>query len=1484
MLLSVGILVSLPPVQTFLGQKAAEFLNSKYKTDITIQGANFSIFGGIKLKEVLIKDYKKDTLFYIKILKTNILDAKKLVDGDLHFGEVRFEKLYFNLKNYKGEKENNLDKFIALFEDKKPSTSTKKFLLTANELHLSNSTFSFIDENLEEPLMYRAKKLHAFTTNFKILGPDVSTKIKEMSFTDNRNLVINNITTNFSYSKKAIILDKLELRTPQSSLNGNVALHYKREDFANFNNKVIFDVKIKKATVSSNDLKLFYNEFGSNQTFNLKGNILGTLNNFVFKKIRLFDAKKSIINGDFTFKNVFSKNKNDFYMYGNFSKLSSNYTNLVAILPKVLGKNLPTSFKKLGFFTISGTTEVTLKTLNAKVVLLSDLGKAKANVKMTNIDNINKIQYIGNIQLEQFNLGNFLNEPKLSKVSLNLNVNGTAFTEKYLNANVKGEVSSIYFNKYTYKNLQIDGEFKKPIFKGNLNINDPNLQMIFNGIVDLSKKDAKYDFHAEIDYANLEKLKIYTQDSIAVFRGNITTNLHGNTIDNLYGSVNVSQTSFENSKDIYLFEDFAIHSSFDASKERTLTINSPDIVEGKVVGKFQYKQLIKLIENSLGSLYANYSPNKVTKGQYLKFDFKVYSKFVELFLPEISLEKNTFIKGAINSNDNEFRFNFKSPNIVAYKNSFDNVIIDIDNKNPLYNAYIQVDSIKTKQYKIADFSLINVTANDTLFFRSEFKGGKKVQDYYNLNMYHTINKENNSVVGIKKSEIKFKDYLWFLNENDTKDNKVIFNKKLTDFSIEKISMTHQKQNIELMGIMRDSTYKDLKLSFKDVELEKITPEIDSLKVQGRLNGLVNFKQNKAIYEPSSSITIDSLAINNLPLGTLNLQAVGDNTFKKFSINSSLNNNNNTKTFSTTGNVFVEDKNTLLDLKVQLNSFNLGIFSPLGAGVISDIRGLASGSASISGELENPDITGRIYLNKAGMKVPYLNVDYNLDNNSIVEVTENQFTFRSIGITDSEFNTKGLLRGSIRHHKFSDWELDLNISSKNILALNTQYAEDALYYGTAFIDGNTTIKGGLSDLVINVNAKSAKGTSIKIPISDSETTSEKDFIKFKTEEDKTAAKKAAKATKTYNGVALNFELDITPDAEIEVIIDKNSGHALKGKGVGSLLMEINTLGKFNMWGDFQVYQGTYNFKYGGIIDKKFEVKKGGSISWDGNPLNATLNMEAVYKTEANPAILLANPTFNKKIPTEVVIKLTDKLTNPIPDISIDFPTLSSVLKSELDYKLSDDDTRQTQAMALLSSGSFLSEKGVGENIITGNLLEKASSLFQDIFSNPDDKLKVGLNYVQGDKKNTEQQTDGRVGITLSTQISEKITINGKLGVPIGGVTESTIVGDVEVLLRLNEDGSLKAKVFNRENDTRYIGEGIGYTQGVGISYEVDFNTFKELIGKIINSKKNQQENEKKQNEEIPDSDLTPQFIQFTEQRQKKIIEKPSKPIEKAPEPD
>lgn len=1480
--LLLGVLLSLPQVQTRLAQYATEQLNKDFKTDITVQEANISIFGGVKLKKVLVKDYKKDTLFHIKVLKTNILDFKKLIDGDLHFGEVRMDGLRFKLRNYKGEKDTNLDKFVALFDDGSPRKSKKKFLLTANEMYLTNSYFTFVDDNLSDPLAFSAHKLNAVTTHFKILGPDVTTKIQEMSFVDNRGLQVDNLTSDFTYTKKNIHLAHLDLVTPNSKLKGDVELRYKREYFSDFNNKVIFDVKIEEGMVSSNDLKLFYGEFGKNQKFDITGRLLGTLNDFNTQNLVLVDNNQSEIKGNFNFRNLFSKQKNSFYMRGKFSNISSTYDNLNKILPRVLGNNLPTAFKKLGRFTLSGETEVTLKTIYAHVNLNTALGNVQSNLDMTNIDNIDNATYVGNLKLNKFNLGQFLNRSDLGMVSLDVDVDGKGFKEKYLNTKLKGNIQNVVYNRYNYKNIVVDGTMNRSLFEGHISANDPNLIVEFDGNLDLSKKENKYDFHANVEYANLKKLNLYTADSISVFRGDVTMNLHGNSIDNLHGNVYINKTSYENNKDTYFFDDFVVQSTFDENRERTITINSPDIVEGKVVGKFQFRQLPKLIENSLGSLYANYSPNKVSKGQYVKFDFNVYSKLVEVFYPDISLGENTFMKGEINSNDGHFKFNFKSPNIKAYENTFDNINIDIDNKNPLYNAYIELDSIKTKYYKVSDLSLINVTANDTLFFRTEFKGGNKGKDFYNLNLYHTIDKDNKSVVGIKKSEVNFKDYLWFINENESKDNKIVFNKKLTDFSIEKISITHENQVMELMGVLKDSTYKDLNLSFKDVELDKITPSIDSLHFKGKVNGLVDFKQKKSIYEPSSSITIDSLKVNGFDLGKLAVNVVGDNSFRKFAVNSTLK-NKDVESFAANGNVFIENKKTLLDLNLKLEDFNMAIFNPLGGDVLHDIRGLASGTAKFEGELENPEINGRVYLNKAGLKIPYLNVDYNLEKNAVVDITENQFSFRNIDLFDSKYATSGVLSGSIRHNKFADWYLDLNIASNRMLALDTKDSDDALYYGTAFIDGNANIRGPLNELAINVVAKSEKGTSIKIPISDSEATSERDFIKFTSKKDLAKQNNAKKADKTFNGVELNFEFKITPVAEVEVIINKSTGHALKGRGDGNLFMEINTLGKFKMYGDFIVDSGDYNFKYGGIIDKKFLVKKGGTINWDGDPFNATLNMEAVYKTEANPSILLDNPSFNKKIPTEVSIKLTDKLSNPVPDISINFPTVSSVLRSELEYKLSNNDTRQTQALYLLSSGSFLSDKGVAENAITRNLLERAGTLFEDIFSSDDDKIKLSPYYVQSSGKNIDLRTDSRAGFTLSTQLSDRITINGKVGVPVGGINESVIVGDVEIQLRLNEDGSLKARVFNKENDIRYIGEGIGYTQGVGLSYEVDFNTFKELLAKAFNKKTVTQENKPK--EETPDSDLSPEFIQFTE-RQKKATEKqkPKEAVERAPDPN
>ena len=1450
----------MPFVQTKIAQYFTNSLNKDFGTNIAIDEVAISVFGGVKFKKVLIRDHHKDTLIYSNRISTTILESKKLLNGDLIFDGLDLQGLIFNLKTYKNEKESNLDKFVEAFETGKPST--RKFLLKANKIQIFDGRFILTDENREIPKDLDFTKLNAYVTDFLIFGPDVTTSIHKMSFLDFRGLYVKNLSSKFSYSKKNIKLKNLDLLTKESTLNGDVALNYKIEDFLNFTDKVQFDIKLNSASIASNDIRHFYKELGKNQHFYVRTSIKGTLNNLKLQKLKLIDNRKTEIIGDINFKNLFAKKGQKFFMYAEFDKLTSTYEDLVVILPNVLGNKLPTSLRKLGRFSASGTSSVSTTVVEADFAMITALGNVTSNLAIQNIDEIDKASYLGNVILENFDIGTLLERKELGRVSMNIDVDGKGFKQKYLDTGIKGDISKIDFNNYSYSNIVVDGALKSPKYKGHISINDPNLNMNFDGLLDLSNVDSRYDFHINVENADLNKLKIL-KDSVSVFKGDVVVQATGNNIENFQGNVYINKTSYKNAKETYNFDDFTINSAFDQNKIRTITVNSPDIVEGEIIGKFEFNQLENLVKNSLGSLYTNFKPHKVKKGQFLKFNFSIYNKIIEIFFPEISIGTNTIVKGNMNSDNQEFKLNFNSPQIIASANTFDNISVSVDNKNPLYNAYIELDSIKTKYYTIRDFSLINVTMKDTLYFRSEFKGGKNAEDYYNLNLYHTINKDNNNVVGISKSEVKFKDYLWYLNENETPDNQIVFDKSFKNFNIDNIILSHENQSISLAGIFKDTSFKDLKLSFKDVDLNQITPTNDKLILEGNINGEVSFKQNKNVYQPTASIVIDNLNVNKTDLGILNFDIEGDENLEKFTINSNLE-NKYLESFNADGSFQVINKETILDLKLKFNKFNIATLNSLGGEVLSNIRGSVSGNAVIEGNLKKPAINGRLFLDKGGVTIPYLNVDYGLSTNTIIDLTDERFLFRNNTLTDTKYGTKGNLNGYIEHNNFGDWKLDLAVNSKRLLALDTKDSEDAAYYGTAFIDGTATIKGPTNSLFIKVDAKSEKGTAVKIPINNAESVSDNIFLHFVTEKEKYNLKNGIiDNTRNYNGLELEFDFDITPDAEVEVILDRNTGHGMKGKGFGSLLFKINTLGKFNMWGDYQAYEGTYNFRYGGLIDKKFEVKKGGSITWEGNPMRAQLNLEAVYKTSANPAVLLENSSFNTKVPVEVIIGVRGDLTSPEPDFNIEFPTVSTVLKSEIQYKLNDKDVRQTQALYLLSSGAFLSPEGVSQSDFSGSLFETASSILGGIIQSDDDKFKVGLNFIGADRR-VGKETDGRFVATISSKINDRVTINGKLGVPFGGINQSAVVGDVEVLFRVNEDGTLNLRLFNKENDINYVGQGIGYTQGLGVSYAVDFDSFKEFVNKIFKNLKFDKVTTPASEDQ--DSNLSPEYINF--QRSKK----------------
>lgn len=1450
------IVFSIPAVQTSVANRLANSINEKNNVDLSIGRVKLTYSGKIELDEVLAKDHHKDTLIFAEEIRTSVLSLSALLDVTPMFGSTMLEDLQVHMKIYEGENQDNLGIFLDKFKPEKP-TGKSNFKLTVSDIEVIDGWYSYTNENQNNPEVLVIDRLFINAEDLLVAGPDVSVNIQKMSGFEKRGLQIDFLSTAFSYSKTTMELQDLEIRTPESSIAGEIIFDIEN-GFGKFNDTVEILADFETASISTNDLQPFYGEFGSEQQLDFTTRLEGTLNDFRLHDFRLRGMDRSVLNGELVIQNILASEEDRvFSIRGDLQEFSTNYYDLVNLLPGLLGRSLPKELREFGSVTLVGNALVTARSLDADVLLYSQLGNANVDISMSDFGDSALATYHGNLTAKDFNVGKLLNNPLIGRTSFDIDIDGSGFTAKSLNADVRGAVSKFRFNGYNYNHLRVIGTLRAPVFNGNLVSMDPNLQLEFNGLADFSEDTNVYDFEAAVGYADLSALNFVKRDSVAVFKGDIITNMTGTNLNNAAGRILLMNTSYQNENDLYYFDDLQVTSSFEGPV-RTIEVNSPDVISGSIEGIFDVNQVQALFENAVGSLYTNYQPNKLTTNQYLEFDFDIYNKIVEVFFPEITLAPNTFIRGRVESDESDFRLTFRSPEIRAFNNMLQQVNVQVDNTNPLFNTFIEVDSVATSIYNLSDFNMINVTMNDTLFVRSEFRGGPKDDDVFNLNLYHTINEDNNSVVGIQKSDIKFKESVWFLNEFNNKSNRVILQDGFQNVRIDSLVLSHQDEEIRLNGQLRDSTYKDIKMQFDRVNLGKITPDIDSLSMGGIVNGSLNLLQQNGAYYPNTSLTIRDLEINEQRMGNLLLDVMGNRDLTFYNVNATLK-NEGLESLTAIGEIVVDSDTPEINLDVSLRNFDLSAFSPLGGAAIDNIRGLVSGNADVTGNYKNPDISGRLTLNEAGLRIPYLNVDLDFEENAVVNLSEQQFNFVEIPVTDTKYGTTGVLDGSISHQNFSRWNLGLNISTNRLLVLDTEYSEEALYYGTAFISGNASIYGPTDELVIDVIATTESGTVFKIPISDTETIGDNSFIHFLSPEEK-AARLAGEEIELQEvkGLELNFDLDVTNDALVELDL---SGSILRGQGAGTLLIEINTLGKFNMWGDFIANNGVYIFNYG-ALQKRFDVRPGGSINWSGNPAQADLNISAVYEANANPAIILENPSISRRIPVDVIINLQGELLQPDFTFDLEFPSATSAVSSELEYRIETGTTKDIQAFSLITLGQFYTPNVLAGNsgtAVAGNLFESASGFFNSLLSDDSGVFQVGLNYEQG-ARTPEQTTADRFGVTLSTQISERVLINGQVGVPVGGVTETVIVGNIEIEFLLNEDGNLRAKIFNRENNIQYFGEELGFTQGVGLSYQVDFNTFKELIRKITEGKFNAVREEEEETE-VPQKSLAPDYIRF-----------------------
>ncbi|WP_243765955.1 translocation/assembly module TamB domain-containing protein [Polaribacter cellanae] len=1428
-------------MQTKLGEYATNRINDDFGTNLTIGKINLSFLGSVELKDVKIKDHHKDTLIFVNSLSTSVLNAKKVLNSEVLLGDITIDGAHYYMKTYKGEKDDNMAVFMDSFKSNKPKDSLiAPFILKTANVYINNLDFKLINLNKKDSLVFSASKTGGNLQNLSIVGPNFSTNTRGLYFVTNLGLEVTNLTTNYTFTKTAMKFANTTLQTKNSNIYGDILFSYKREDLTSFTDKVKINANFKKSDLRVFDLKKFYNEVSGNDLITFKTNMVGTLNNFELKNLKLATQKGIRVYGDLSFVNAVNVERG-FVFEGDLNNLTGTYRKLKNIMPNVLGKNIPTEFDKFGRFVARGKVRVTPTQMTATVTMSSQIGGVVTDLEIDNLDAIDTAGYAGSLQLLGFDMGKFLNDPLFGKVSLEGDVNGNGFKLSNIDTRFIGKISEFNFKDYTYKNITANGQYQNNKFDGDLLINDENFKMDFKGLADLSSEVHKFDFKSNIMYLNLKQTNLFTRDSISVVKGNITLDIEGNDLDDIVGKATFRNVLYTNEKKEYTFKEFDVTSSLKDSI-KTIEVVSEDIASGSISGKFSFEELPKVAQNALGSIYTNYNPYSVTPKQYLDFDFTIFNKIVNVFFPSISIDDNTKLKGKINSDKNLFKLTVSSPRIDAYGNEVKEILLRTDNQNPLYNTHLTASEVNTPYYNVSKLNLLNRTENDTLYFKSVFKGGDKKNEDFNLDFFYTFNPEGKSVVGFEESSFIYKENTWNINPDKQNTDKITFDLKKGEFNFSQFKLVSGEQKIEFTGSLKGTEEKILLADFTKVNLESFLPKIDSLALKGTLSGNLDFVQKDGEYNPEATLIVKDFQVNSFKQGNLSINVQGDNSYEKYNVNLSIE-NKDVKSIAATGSLDFSLERPIVDLNVYLEEFKLEAFSPLGQNVLSSLRGSATGDFTLRGFLSNPDMDGSLTLKNAGLKFPYLNVDYDFEGESIINLMQQSFILEDFKLLDTKHKTKGIFKGSISHFNFKQWFLDLKIESDNLLVLDTKNKEEALYYGSAYIDGSASITGLTDRLTIDVNAKTKAGTLFVVPLKDVETVDSYNLIHFKTKEIKAKDRQKQIALEALKGLELNIDLEVTKDAVAQIVIDEVYGSQLKGRGSGNLRIEIDTRGKFNMFGDYLVNSGVYDFKYGGIVNKPFAIQKGGTVSWNGNPADANLDVTAIYKAKANPGVLLENFNSNRNIEVDLVAKITGGLFNSKQELDIQLSNVDPTIANELEFILNDNNVNEktTQFISLLAFGNFTNPDKLNFDAnatITNTASSAIAAAFSSLLNSPNSKFQLGVDYQQGQSNSGVERLniDNQVDLSVSTKVSDRVIINGKVGVPVGTKTQSSVIGEVKVEILLNEEGNFRGVIFNRQNEIQYTIEDQGYTQGVGLSYQVNFNTLSELLQKLNWKKK------------------------------------------------
>lgn len=1326
--------------------------------------------------------------------------------------------------------------------------------VSAKAVELADNSFGYDVTNM--PVLKNSfDPNHIYFKYFNLEAKDIrytsaNTKAILLKFNaiDKNGFIITKFSTDFSMDHYSITAKKLKVKTSNSSIDGEVNLRFASlQSLSESLPNLVLHVNLKNASFKNADI-LYFNpqlikqDFFKNKTnvTTLSGQINGPIKNLKGTKIVVRTGKKTVLQSDFSIVGL-PNAKTASYNFPNMRVVSGKQDlNMIAgsSIPKNI--SLPDDISLLANF--KGKMTAFATTLDVK----SSFGAANMVATIDQKENFN-----GNITIENFNVGSLLNDKNMyGPVSLTAQVNGTGLKPETMKADVKANATEIYFNRYLYHDLRVDGNVSGREFSGKVNLNDKNAVLDFDGLVNITPEKEQYKFHLNLKGADLQKLN-FTEKDLRIGLA-ATADLRGGTVNKLNGKAGISSlVLIQNGKK------YALDSVFVASINET---NKSEFnFESALIGlKYNGSISPASLPAAMSQFLNNYFPfadasaiKKDISPSNFTFEIQLRNHPIlsEVLLPQLKEFEPGMITGSFDSRKSELKLNANMNRIVYGSTEIDGLTVDVISDSTALNYKVSSSSIGNSQINFANFLFDGKIANNKIMANLSSIDDKKIK---RLVIQSQITKDKaNYRLALDPANFYIMDQHWAI----APDNYIAFGKQ--GFMIHHLFMNNGQSQLNIASV-HDTYNDDLNIGIKNFKLEDLSRivEKDSSLVKGNVDGNVLLKRVNNSYGIIANADISNLMVRNVPIG--NLAVKGDNpTTQRFDITAKLSGTDNNLTAN--GYFIPNGGDNSLNIKADIQSLSMKTVEAFSMGQITQAAGTVSGNFLVSGNTTLPDVTGELTFNNAFMNPTYFNNRYELKHETI-QLKKDGLYFNGFTLLDVNQH-KAVIDGKIQMKNFTDYIFDMKINSRNFLLFNTTVNDNKEFYGRMVIDSRIDIKGPMSLPVINAKLKMKKGSNFTFAVPEDKVTTDKgeDVVEFNEVQNANSIlyktdKKVIKKS-SFTGFDLSSVVEVDKEATLRLLMDPASSDSLVVRGDAALSFTMDKSGKMSLTGAYHLNEGSYLISIESVIKRKFVIIPGSTIIWNGDPLDADISLNASYTVRAAPFDLVADQMktlsvveqggYKQLYPFIVLLKLRGPILKPEITFEIQLaPEDKGILGGAVNQKLTmlndDPSLLNKQVFALLVLGRFVQENPLQtESGGTSTLLRSTISNFLSAQLNQlSSKIVPGmsLNFdVQSYNDFQTGQAQGRtqVEIGLKQQL-----FNQRLTVQLGGTIDvegekakqnsaSEITSDVTVEYKLTKDGRYRLKGF-RHNLYDGAIEGQIVETGVGVLYVRDFDKWKEFL--------------------------------------------------------